>query len=106
MHRAHSPFSKVAAEPRLRFFVTAIDTHPLAADPASSSLNSRFSPDPVRLTRPRCSRARRQCPLPGESPPVQVESFNGPHPAGWRYPHPFLDPVSASKSVWTIGYWN
>src|SRR5690606_34727947 len=36
---------------------------------------------------------------------VQVESFGGPHPAGLAGTHMhFLDPVSFSKTVWTINY--
>ena len=36
---------------------------------------------------------------------VQVESFAGPHPAGLAGTHiHFLDPVSAHKTVWSIGY--
>jgi Na+-transporting NADH:ubiquinone oxidoreductase subunit A len=44
--------------------------------------------------------------LAGEDlPQVQAESFSGPHPAGLAGTHiHFLDPVSASKSVWSIGY--
>jgi Na+-transporting NADH:ubiquinone oxidoreductase subunit A len=44
--------------------------------------------------------------LPGEGlANVHSESFAGPHPAGLAGTHiHFLDPVSASKSVWSIGY--
>ncbi len=44
--------------------------------------------------------------LPGEGVAgVRAESFAGPHPAGLAGTHiHFLDPVSATKSVWTIGY--
>src|SRR5690606_24195535 len=44
--------------------------------------------------------------LPGENlAKVHTEAFDGPHPAGLAGTHiHFLDPVSASKSVWSIGY--
>ncbi|KZX64676.1 NADH:ubiquinone reductase (Na(+)-transporting) subunit A [Stutzerimonas frequens] len=106
------PFSKVPAidATPASIFVTAIDTHPLAADPAviiaeqaeafEAGLKVLGNLAKVFLCKaPNAS-------LPGESlAKVQVESFNGPHPAGLAGTHiHFLDPVSASKSVWTIGY--
>lgn len=106
------PFSKVPAidATPASIFVTAIDTHPLAADPAviiaeqaeafEAGLKVLCNLGKVFLCKaPNAS-------LPGESlAKVQVESFNGPHPAGLAGTHiHFLDPVSASKSVWTIGY--
>ncbi|WP_278444734.1 Na(+)-translocating NADH-quinone reductase subunit A [Stutzerimonas kunmingensis] len=106
------PFSKVPAVDvtPASIFVTAIDTHPLAADPAiiiaeqpeafEAGLKVLTNLAKVFLCKaPNAS-------LPGESlAKVQVESFNGPHPAGLAGTHiHFLDPVSASKSVWTIGY--
>ncbi|WP_313505274.1 Na(+)-translocating NADH-quinone reductase subunit A [Stutzerimonas kunmingensis] len=106
------PFSKVPAVDATpaSIFVTAIDTHPLAADPAiiiaeqpeafEAGLKVLTNLAKVFLCKaPNAS-------LPGESlAKVQVESFNGPHPAGLTGTHiHFLDPVSASKSVWTIGY--
>ncbi len=106
------PFSKVPAVDATpaSIFVTAIDTHPLAADPAiiiaeqpeafEAGLKVLTNLAKVFLCKaPNAS-------LPGESlAKVQVESFNGPHPAGLAGTHiHFLDPVSASKSVWTVGY--
>jgi Na+-transporting NADH:ubiquinone oxidoreductase subunit A len=106
------PFSKVPAidATPASIFVTAIDTHPLAADPAiiiaeqpeafEAGLKVLTNLAKVFLCKaPDAS-------LPGESlAKVQVESFSGPHPAGLAGTHiHFLDPVSASKSVWTIGY--
>lgn len=106
------PFSKVPAVDATpaSIFVTAIDTHPLAADPAiiiaeqpeafEAGLKVLTNLAKVFLCKaPNAS-------LPGESlTKVQVESFNGPHPAGLAGTHiHFLDPVSASKNVWTIGY--
>lgn len=106
------PFSKVPAidATPASIFVTAIDTHPLAADPAviiaeqaeafEAGLKVLGNLAKVFLCKaPNAS-------LPGESlAKVQVESFNGPHPAGLAGTHiHFLDPVGASKSVWSIGY--
>ena len=106
------PFSKVPAVDAVpaSIFVTAIDTHPLAADPALviAEHAADFEAGLQVLTRlgklflckaPTAS-------LPGEKlAGVTVESFSGPHPAGLAGTHiHFLDPVSASKSVWTIGY--
>jgi len=106
------PFSKVPAVDAVpnSIFVTAIDTHPLAADPAviiaeqaeafEAGLKVLGNLAKVFLCKaPGAS-------LPGESlAKVQVEAFSGPHPAGLAGTHiHFLDPVSASKSVWTIGY--
>ncbi|WP_003293482.1 Na(+)-translocating NADH-quinone reductase subunit A [Stutzerimonas stutzeri] len=106
------PFSKVPAVDAVpsSIFVTAIDTHPLAADPAviiadqaeafEAGLKVLGNLAKVFLCKaPTAS-------LPGEAlAKVQVEAFNGPHPAGLAGTHiHFLDPVSASKSVWAIGY--
>lgn len=106
------PFSKVPAIDATpsSIFVTAIDTQPLAADPAvviadqaidfERGLQVLGNLAGIYL----CKAEGVQ--LPGEShPQVRCESFAGPHPAGLAGTHiHFLDPVSASKSVWNIGY--
>lgn len=106
------PYSKVPAidaEPS-SLFVTAIDTHPLAADPAV--VIAEFADDFARglkilslLARITvcCAEASR---LPGNDiAGVRFEQFAGPHPAGLPGTHiHFLDPASAHKSVWHIGY--
>lgn len=106
------PFSKVPAVDATpaSIFVTAIDTHPLAADPAIIIAEQPEAFEAglkvlTNLTKVFLCKAPNAS-LPGESlAKVQVESFNGPHPAGLAGTHiHFLDPVSASKSVWTIGY--
>ena len=105
------PFSTspaVDSTPRA-IFVTAMDTNPLAADPAvviakrsadfSNGLTvlSRLS-DKVYL----CKKAGSSVP---SVPSVQVEEFDGPHPAGLPGTHiHFLDPVSIKKVVWHINY--
>ncbi|MCQ4263583.1 NADH:ubiquinone reductase (Na(+)-transporting) subunit A [Stutzerimonas stutzeri] len=106
------PFSKVPAVDAVpsSIFVTAIDTHPLAADPAviiaeqseAFEAGLKVLGNLAKLFVCKAPTAS----LPGEAlPKVQVETFSGPHPAGLAGTHiHFLDPVSASKSVWTIGY--
>lgn len=108
------PFSKVPAidgTPH-SLFVTAIDTSPLAAEPrlvigerqdafrAGLSVLGHLTEGPVFV-----------CQSPGEDLPMpsgeqfRAESFSGPHPAGLPGTHiHFLDPVSAHKTVWFIGY--
>src|SRR5690606_13661454 len=106
------PYSKVPAVDATpnSIFVTAIDTHPLAADPAvviavqAADFEAGLK---VLGTLARVFLCKApESPLPGESlTKVQTEAFAGPHPAGLAGTHiHFLDPVSASKSVWSIGY--
>lgn len=106
------PFSKVPAldaVPR-SIFVTAIDTHPLAADPAviigehatDFENGLKVLGNLAKIFLCKADGAN----LPGEKlAKVQSEAFAGPHPAGLPGTHiHFLDPVSTSKSVWQIGY--
>ncbi|WP_339485679.1 Na(+)-translocating NADH-quinone reductase subunit A [Pseudomonas sp. EL_65y_Pfl2_R95] len=106
------PFSKVPAVDAVpsSIFVTAIDTHPLAADPAvviaehaadfENGLQVLSTLSKVFLCKAEGAT------LPGEQlAKVQSEAFAGPHPAGLAGTHiHFLDPVTATKSVWSIGY--
>lgn len=108
------PFSKVPAPESAphSIFVTAIDTHPLAA-----------RPEPVINTRPidfehglQVIRhltdgavhviKRSGATLPGSTiPRIQTHEFEGPHPAGLVGTHiHLLDPVSDTKTVWHINY--
>ncbi len=106
------PYSKVPAVDAVpsSIFVTAIDTHPLAADPALI-INERGADFANGLTvLARLARVQ-LCKAPGVAlagevqANVQVSEFAGPHPAGLPGTHiHFIDPVSASKSVWQIGY--
>ena len=93
-------------------FVTAIDSNPLAADPAliihqhpqdfSDGLHvlAQLTDGPVYL----CKAPDADIPAPaGKS--FRVVDFAGPHPAGLAGTHiHFLDPVSANKTVWHLGY--
>lgn len=106
------PFSKVPAVDAVpsSIFVTAIDTHPLAADPAV--VIAEYAADFEDGLKVLSALAKVfACKAEGANIPgdklsnVQAESFTGPHPAGLAGTHiHFLDPVSATKSVWSIGY--
>ncbi len=108
------PFSKVAAVDAnpSSIFVTAIDTNPLAADPAviiaenaqafeaGLAVVSRLTDGKVFV----CKQAGSQIPSSSIAQ-VEVHEFGGVHPAGLVGTHIHnLDPVSASKQVWHIGY--
>lgn len=108
------PFSKVPAldaQPH-SIFVTAIDTNPLAADPAVviAAHAAAFAAGVAllpKLTRGKvfvCHRAGDALPaVAGEQ--ITPSAFAGPHPAGLPGTHiHFLDPVSAHKTVWHVNY--
>ena len=106
------PYSKVPAVDSTpnSIFVNAMDTNPLAADPAVvlQEYATEFSQGLVilsRLAKVFLCKAP-DAVIPGEQTAgVSTESFAGPHPAGLAGTHiHYLDPVSASKTVWTIGY--
>ena len=92
-------------------FVTAIDTHPLAANPVivlqdytEDFVNgllvlSRFGV-PVHL----CKAEGADIPG-GDAAGVQVHEFSGPHPAGLVGTHiHFVDAVGLKKTVWHLNY--
>lgn len=108
------PFSKVPAldsKPH-SIFITATDTNPLAARP--DVIIREHAEDFIhgitvlsRLTEGKLF----LCKAPGadiaapNNERVVVKEFGGIHPAGNAGTHiHFLDPVSATKTVWTIGY--
>ena len=93
-------------------FITAIDTNPLAADPAVALKNrsgdfiagvqvlSVLTDGPTYVLR----RAASDVPGEGKCPGV-YHAFDGPHPAGLPGTHiHFIDPVNRDKTVWHIGY--
>ena len=107
------PYSKVPAvdSTPASIFVTAMDTNPLAGDPAVviAEEPQAFEQGLTVLTRLAKKVFLCKAPgpaLPGERiPGVGVETFEGPHPAGLPGTHiHFLDPVGATKTVWFIGY--
>ena len=111
------PFSRTPAlgtEPH-SIFITAMDSNPLAADPAvvlKESEKRQAFLNGLRvisvLTQGKlfvCKRPKADIPIPNDVQRISVEEFDGPHPAGLVGTHiHFLDPVSIKKTVWTIGY--
>jgi Na+-transporting NADH:ubiquinone oxidoreductase subunit A len=92
--------------------VTAIDTNPLAADPAviiardpdafanGLTLLSRLTDGPVYTCT--AHNAGIDCPTTDK---IRHVEFSGPHPSGLAGTHiHFLEPVSEQKIVWHIGY--
>lgn len=108
------PYSKVPAlnsQPK-SIFVTAIDTNPLAVNPDvvinesleafqnGLSVLSRLTDGQVYVCTGEGSKLNTAS---GEK--ISQQSFSGPHPAGNAGTHiHFLDPVSANKTVWSVGY--
>ncbi|NND68948.1 MAG: Na(+)-translocating NADH-quinone reductase subunit A [Halioglobus sp.] len=108
------PYSKV---PELdaeaaAIFITAMDTHPLAADPAviiaeqaeafrlGQDLLAALTGGKVYL----CCAADADLPQGGAGN-IEVARFGGPHPAGLAGTHiHFLEGVGNHKTVWTVGY--
>ena len=109
------PYSKVPAadaQPH-SIFVTAIDTHPLAPrpEPIIEAQREAFCNGIAvvsLLTDGKlfvCKEPGVLVPVPNNVVNVQVSEFCGPHPAGLPGTHiHFLDPVSAERQVWHIGY--
>lgn len=106
------PYSKVPAVDAVpaSIFVTAMDTHPLAADPAVVIAEApedfnRGLRVLARLARVFVCTAMDSEISVASIPNVQVEQFAGPHPSGLAGTHiHFLDPVSEKKTVWSVGY--
>jgi Na+-transporting NADH:ubiquinone oxidoreductase subunit A len=108
------PYSKVPAPGSAphSIFVAAIDTNPLAGDPAliikeraedfghGLQILSRLTDGQVFVCK------RPEVDIPGDGiAQVSVQEFDGPHPAGLAGTHiHFLDPVSDQKTVWSINY--
>lgn len=93
-------------------FVTAIDTSPLAADPAvvvaSRSVDFQNGLTVIaKLTEGKvylCKAVGAALATP-ELPGLEVAEFEGPHPAGLVGTHiHFLDPVGPGKCVWHLDY--
>lgn len=109
------PYSKIP-DPSTRpaaIFVTAMDSNPLAADPApiiaaeaesfghGLTVLSRLGAMPIWV----CKSPETELPLPPGIDRVRQASFAGPHPAGLPGTHiHFIEPVDASKVVWHLNY--
>lgn len=110
------PFSSVASpeDSPKSIFVTAIDTNPLAADPAVVLKEPDYDVYFERGLQVLTTLTEGEvflCKAPGAEIPsgeingVTVAEFEGPHPAGLPGTHiHFLDPVNENKTVWHIGY--
>lgn len=106
------PFSQTPAvdsTPRA-IFVNAMDTNPLAADPAVviAADSEAFTQGLTLLTKLTDGKLylskKAGANVPANSA-AEVAEFDGPHPAGLVGTHiHLLDPVSAKKVVWHIGY--
>ena len=106
------PFSQTPAidsTPRA-IFVNAMDTNPLAADPAVViAADSEAFTQGLTLLATLTDGKLYLCKKAGATVPTiskaEVAEFDGPHPAGLVGTHiHLLDPVSAKKVVWHIGY--
>ena len=106
------PFSRVPELDSVpsAIFVNAMDTNPLAANPEViiAEQADAFKQGLVllkKLTEGKlfvCKAPNAKVPSAGVE---TTEEFAGPHPAGLAGTHiHFLHPVSASRTVWTIGY--
>ncbi len=108
------PYSKVPAPgtvPR-SIFVTAMDSNPLAPDPAlvisearedfvhGLTVLGRLTDGSIHL----CKAPDAHVPQGGVER-LEVSEFEGPHPSGLVGTHiHYLDPVSVQRTVWHVGY--
>ena len=108
------PYSKVPeiTSTTDAILVTAMDTEPLAADPAQiiAGAKAEFERGLAAVSRLTegttyvCRKAGSD--VPGDAiDRVEMAEFDGPHPAGLAGTHiHFLHPPTAETAVWTIGY--
>jgi Na+-transporting NADH:ubiquinone oxidoreductase subunit A len=109
--RPYGKIPTVDSKPK-SIFVTAMDTRPLAADPAviikdrsadfanGLAVLSRLSEGKVYVCK-----AKGADIATGDNSSVEVAEFSGPHPAGLPSTHiHFIDPVNVDKFVWYIDY--
>ncbi len=108
------PYSKVpgVGANAAAIFVTAIDTHPLAADPAviiaeqadafvlGQQLLARLTQGKLYV----CMAPNSDIPI-ARGASIEAAQFAGPHPAGLAGTHMhFLEGVGENKTAWSIGY--
>ncbi|WP_394131257.1 Na(+)-translocating NADH-quinone reductase subunit A [Shewanella maritima] len=105
------PFSKVPAVDAkpAGIFVTAIDTQPLAADPAVIIAENKDDfANGIKVLSNLVDGEVFLCKAPGADIPAanaQVHEFAGKHPAGLAGTHIHnLMPASVNRSVWHVGY--
>ena len=107
------PYGKVPAVDATpnSIFVNAMDTNPLAHDPAliinkeaEAFVHGLTVLGNLGVPLYVCHAADAQLPNLSNTA-ARLAQFSGPHPAGLSSTHVhFIDPVSPNKSVWTIGY--
>jgi Na+-transporting NADH:ubiquinone oxidoreductase subunit A len=108
------PYSKVPRQDSspAAIFVTAMDTEPHAPDPVPiiEGEVDAFEAGLIALTRLTEGKVY-VCKASGTTLPhagvhgVEIHEFKGPHPAGLAGTHMhFLEPPTATKTVWHIGY--
>ncbi|MCV6592776.1 MAG: Na(+)-translocating NADH-quinone reductase subunit A [Silicimonas sp.] len=107
------PYSKVPAidaTPKA-IYVTALDTEPLAADPAiaigeEADAFAKGLEAVASLSGGTTYLCQGDSALPGaDVAGVEAVTFTGPHPAGLAGTHiHFLEPPLSEEQVWTIGY--
>ncbi len=106
--RPFSKIPKIDAEPKA-LFVTAIDTHPLSADPnmVITQEEKAFNQG-LQVIKHLTSGALHVCTNHEAKFNISTGKhsvFNGPHPAGLTGTHiHFLEGSSMQHSVWSIGY--
>ncbi|MCK5121210.1 MAG: NADH:ubiquinone reductase (Na(+)-transporting) subunit A, partial [Methylococcales bacterium] len=106
------PYGKIPAVDMTpaSIFVTAIDTRPLAADPAViiKEREEDFANGlavVAKLTEGKTYLCKASGTEVVSVDEVQVAEFSGPHPAGLASTHiHFIDPVHTDKTVWHIDY--
>lgn len=109
------PYSKTP-DPGARpaaIFITAMDSNPLAADPAPiiTAEAESFSHGLCVLGHLTsgslwlCKSPYAEFPLPKNLDRLQLANFEGPHPAGLAGTHiHFIEPVDIHKTVWYLNY--
>lgn len=108
------PYGKIPAidSSANSIFVTAIDTNPLAADPAiiikertEDFINGLTVISKLTQGKVYVSKATGADITVGNTASLQVAEFSGPHPAGLPSTHiHFIDPVNIDKFVWHLDY--
>jgi len=107
--RPYGKIPTIDSTPR-SIFVTAIDTRPLAADPAviikEKETDFTIGLDIVaKLTEGKTYLCKATGTEVVSVDAVQTADFSGPHPAGLPSTHiHFIDPVNVDKNVWHIDY--
>lgn len=108
------PFSRIPppADTPTAIFVTAIDTNPLAPDPAVVIADDpQAFADGLEVVAHLTDRHVYVCVAPDaaiacpENDTFRKAEFEGPHPAGLAGTHiHFLEPVSEQRTAWHLGY--